>query len=43
MGIQGHAVWHILGAVAAWYLLLHFHELERQRTTPLMRAEEPKW
>jgi dihydroceramidase len=29
--IQGHAVWHILGAVAAWYLLLHFDELERNR------------
>jgi dihydroceramidase len=29
--IQGHAVWHILGAVAAWYLLLHFAELERNR------------
>jgi hypothetical protein len=28
---QGHAVWHILGAVAAWYLLLHFGELEKNR------------
>jgi dihydroceramidase len=29
--IQGHAVWHILGAAAAWYLLLYFAELERNR------------
>jgi len=29
--IQGHAIWHILGAVAAWYLFLHFDELERNR------------
>lgn len=31
--IQGHAVWHVLGAVAAWYLLLYFEE----------SAEEPTW
>jgi hypothetical protein len=29
--IQGHAIWHILGAVAAWYLFLNFDELERNR------------
>ena len=31
--IQGHAVWHVLGAVAAWYLLLYFEE----------SAKEPTW
>jgi hypothetical protein len=31
--IQGHSLWHVLGAVAAWYLLLYFEE----------SAEEPTW
>lgn len=29
--IQGHAIWHILGALAAWYLFLHYQS-ERQIT-----------
>jgi hypothetical protein len=24
--LQGHAVWHVLGAVAAWYLFRYYHE-----------------
>ena len=24
--IQGHAVWHILGALAAWFLFLHYRD-----------------
>ncbi len=28
--VQGHAVWHILGAVAAWYLFRYYNE---QKTT----------
>ena len=30
---QGHAVWHILGALAAWYLFLHYrgHHVARIR------------
>jgi dihydroceramidase len=40
--IQGHAAWHVLGAVAAWYLLRHFAESER-KAQPLTRAEEPPW
>ena len=32
MGIvQGHAVWHILGAVSAWYLYLHYDHVTRIR------------
>ena len=27
--VQGHAVWHILGAVAAWYLFLYYTEVSR--------------
>jgi hypothetical protein len=41
--IQGHALWHILGAIAAWYLLLHFGELEKQRSATFTRAEVPPW
>jgi len=28
---QGHAIWHILGAVAAWYLYLHYDHVTRIR------------
>jgi len=31
--VQGHAVWHILGAVAAWYLYLHCQSLGDDRRT----------
>jgi hypothetical protein len=42
--IQGHAVWHVLGALAAWYLFLYFAESEERRSSgPLTRAEEPTW
>jgi dihydroceramidase len=27
--VQGHAVWHILGAVAAWYLFLYYSGVSR--------------
>ena len=29
--IQGHAIWHILGALAAWYLYLHYDDVTRIR------------
>jgi len=29
--VQGHAIWHILGAVAAWYLYLHYDHVTRIR------------
>ena len=31
--VQGHAVWHILGAVAAWYLYLHCQSFGDDRRT----------
>ena len=33
--IQGHAVWHVLGAVAAWYLFRYYDESHT--------AEKPTW
>jgi len=33
--IQGHAIWHILGAVAAWYLFRYYHESHQ--------TEKPTW
>jgi len=29
--VQGHAIWHILGAVSAWYLYLHYDHVTRIR------------
>jgi hypothetical protein len=29
--VQGHAIWHILGAVASWYLYLHYDNVTRIR------------
>jgi hypothetical protein len=29
--VQGHALWHILGAIAAWYLYLHYDHVTRIR------------
>ena len=28
--LQGHAVWHILGAAAAWYLFRYYSELSEK-------------
>lgn len=29
--VQGHAIWHILGAVAAWYIYKHYENVARIR------------
>lgn len=29
--VQGHAIWHILGAVSGWYLYLHYDHVTRIR------------
>ena len=29
--VQGHAIWHILGALASWYLYLHYDHVTRIR------------
>ncbi len=29
--VQGHAIWHILGAIASWYLYLHYDYVTRIR------------
>lgn len=29
--VQGHAIWHILGAVASWYLYKHYENVARVR------------
>lgn len=31
--MQGHAVWHVLGAVASWYLYRYYADLEQVRSS----------
>ena len=42
--MQGHAVWHVLGAVAAWHLFRYYGESENRRSSStVIQAEEPTW
>ena len=42
--MQGHAVWHVLGAVAAWHLFRYYDESEKRRSSrSILQAEEPTW